>query len=104
MRESTLSLASAFEESQVYIKNLFRRAKALHALNKPFEALGRSTHSFKSLMFCSCKALISSLSGDIVMCLVDKPNDETFKAFHEELIEDFKSLPGLFNYTVMYSL
>ena len=40
VRETTLSLATAFEESSVYIKTLFRRAKALKALNKSFEAIG----------------------------------------------------------------
>ena len=49
VREATLSLANAFSDNPVYIKTLFRRAKAFFFLNKPFEALGKSPVFFTNI-------------------------------------------------------
>ena len=40
VREATLAVGAAFCSSPLYLKTLFRRAKAFQQLNRPFEALG----------------------------------------------------------------
>ena len=41
MRDATLSIGATYSDSSVYIKTLYRRAKAFHELKRPFEALGK---------------------------------------------------------------
>ena len=41
VREATLAIGAAFRDSPVHVKTLFRRAKAFHYLQRPFEALGK---------------------------------------------------------------
>ena len=43
VRDCTNALGLTFEKISVYVKTLFRRAKAMKALNRPFEALGKNS-------------------------------------------------------------
>ena len=40
IRDTTLALAQGFQSIRVYVKTMYRRAKAFYAINRPFEALG----------------------------------------------------------------